>query len=65
MIERYIDNTLLLDLIETGTLKSKDSVHLWIFKYYPERDDNLVCAAILLQEAVVVKTVMINWQCEE
>ena len=51
---------LLLDLVETGIVKYKDSIHLWIFKHYPERHDNLICAAILFQEAIVVKTVMIN-----
>ncbi len=65
MVERCINNMLLLDLVETGILKYKDSIHLWIFKHYPERHDNLICAAILFQEAIVVKTVMINWQYEE
>lgn len=49
---------MLLDLIETGDVREKDATHLWIAKQYPERSDNLLCAAAVLEATVVVKTVM-------
>jgi len=60
--ERSLSDCLLLDLIETGTLKLKDQEHGWMFKHYPDRDDNLICAALLLGEAVIVKTVMHHFE---
>ncbi len=65
MGERHIEESLLLDLIETGTLKWKDEKRFWVFKEYPERNDNLICAAVALDDEFVVKTVMINWQLVE
>lgn len=65
MKERSIDESLLFDLIETGALKYKDEKRVWIFKTYPERSDNLICAAVILEDKVIVKTVMINWQLME
>lgn len=62
MQERGLSELLLLDLIETGTLKLKDREHGWIFKCYPDREDNLICAAILLGEVVIVKTVMHHFE---
>ncbi len=58
MDERDIDEALLLDLVETGTLKFRDAAHAWVFKRYAVRDDNLLCAAVLLEGAVIVQTVM-------
>jgi hypothetical protein len=58
MIERGIEAALLLDLIETGEARFKDDVRLWIAKAYDDRNDNLVCAAVVLERSLVVKTVM-------
>jgi hypothetical protein len=58
MADRNIDMALLLDLVETGELKHKDESRVWIMKQYPERNDNLLCAAVVLESAVVVKTVL-------
>ena len=41
MKQRQVSESMLRDLIETGNLKHKDDLHAWIFKYYPERTDNL------------------------
>jgi hypothetical protein len=60
--ERNISEALLLDIIETGTIKHKDAARLWIFKSYPERNDNMLCAAVLLEQALIVKTVMHHFQ---
>lgn len=58
MIERGVDDTLLLDLIETGTARHKDETRLWRYKSYSGRDDNLPCVAAVVQDALGVKTVM-------
>jgi len=40
-------------------------MNLWVFKHIVGRDDNLICAAVVEETAVVVKTVMINWELED
>lgn len=64
MVERNMDDALLLDLIETGTETRRDATHLWLFKHYEDRDDNLLFAAAVIQGALIVKTVMHRWQPE-
>ena len=65
MIERSIDDQLLFNLIETGELKFKDSKHGWIAKFYENRNDNLICAAVVIDQTVIVKTVMFNFSFED
>lgn len=65
MQERSIDDTLLLDIIESGEIKHKDETHLWIFKAYQSRNDNLVCLAVVLEASLVVKTVMHHFQIKD
>lgn len=65
MAERQMDEVTLLDLIETGTERRKDEQHFWLFKHYPSRNDNLLCAAVVVQGALVVKTVMHRFSPEE
>jgi hypothetical protein len=65
MRERNIGEIVLLDIIETGIAKYKDEKHLWLFKGYPERADNLLCVAALLGDALIVKTVMHHFKQEE
>jgi Domain of unknown function (DUF4258) len=63
MEERHIDDARLLDLIDFGETRYKDTARLWIYKSYADRDDNLLCvAAVLLEDALVVKTVMHRFQ---
>jgi hypothetical protein len=62
LAERRIDMATLEDLIETGTVTRKDETHLWIFKEYPRRHDNLLCVAAVERDSLVVKTVMSNWR---
>ena len=66
MAQRGISETLLLDLVETGEIRYKDETHLWIARHYPDRRDNLLCAAAVLEEVLVVKTVMhhFSWESE-
>lgn len=64
MVERSMDDALLLDLLETGTVKHKDDVRLWVFKAYANRTDNLLCAAVVLEAQLIVKTVMHHFEAE-
>ncbi len=65
MEKRDISLELLLDLIETGDIRHKSETDLWIFRQYPVRPDNMVCTAVVVGQAVIVKTVMVDWTLEE
>ena len=65
MAERGMDDALLLDLLDTGTVKHKDDTRLWVFKAYAKRSDNLLCAAVVLETQLVVKTVMHHFELED
>jgi hypothetical protein len=56
---------LCMRVIEEGEIKRRSAANLWAFKHIEGRSDNLICAAITEREAVVVKTVMINWELED
>jgi hypothetical protein len=58
MDERDISEAMLLEVIDFGDTRYKDATHLWAFKEFPERHDNLLCAVLVLEDQVVVKTVM-------
>lgn len=58
MTERDISEVMLLEVIDSGDARYKDATHLWAFKEFPERHDNLLCAVLVLEDCVVVKTVM-------
>ena len=58
MTERDISEAMLLEVIDSGEARYKDTTHLWVFKEFPMRQDNLVCAVLILEDYVVVKTVM-------
>ena len=65
MQKRGIDDATLERVIETGEVKRKSDVDMWIFKHIDSRQDNLICAAVVESAAVTVKTVMINWELED
>lgn len=65
MAERQIDEETLADLIESGDVKYKDEQHLWIYKSYPARQDNMICAAAIERNNLIIKTVMINWELND
>ena len=64
MIERNISEETIFDIIETGTTKNKDEKHLWIFKAYNDRNDNLLCVAVVVESVLVIKTVMHHFEWE-
>jgi hypothetical protein len=65
MAKRGVDESTILQLIETGELLDKGDGHCWIHQALPGRVDNRICVAVVLGQAVVVKTVMVNWQAKE
>jgi hypothetical protein len=62
MVERGISEAMLLEVIDEGETRYADETHLWAFKAFPTRNDNLVCAVLVLESAVVVKTVMHHFE---
>jgi len=58
MAERNISDAQLLLVIDAREMRFKDETHLWAFKHLVERNDNLICAVLVLEAAVIVKTVM-------
>ena len=65
MRKRGVTLETLAELIESGGIKRKSEAHLWIYYALEGRGDNLVCAAAVEQAALVIKTVMINWELED
>jgi hypothetical protein len=65
MEKRQVDDAMLKRVIEEGEIKYRSDIDLWVFKHIDGRSDNLICAAVVEQEAVVIKTVMINWELED
>ncbi len=64
MTVRNVSQVELLAVIDTGETRYKDESHLWVFKQLDGRHDNLVCAVLVLENVVVVKTVMHNFTLE-
>ncbi len=62
---RTINDAILLRVIEKAEIRNKDEAHLWIHMYIDGRPDNLICAAVAIAGALIVKTVMINWTLED
>lgn len=65
MLERKISEETILEIVETGTTKYKDSTHLWIFKSYANRNDNLLCIAVVIESVIVIKTVMHHFELDQ
>ncbi len=64
MAERNIDAALILDIIENGNLKEAGGNHYWLYKHLPDRTDNLLCVAAVIDNMFVVKTVMQHWKAQ-
>ena len=65
MQRRNVDAATLERVIEEGEIKRRNEMNLWVFAHIQERGDNLICAAVVEHAAVVVKTVMVNWELED
>jgi hypothetical protein len=64
MLKRNVDDVALIEIIENGEIKYHNDDHIWVFKHIENRTDNLICAAIVNKDALIVKTVMIKWELE-
>ena len=63
--KRGLDEEMVLAVIETGEIIEKGDGHCWIHRAFQGRADNQICAAVVIDTAVVVKTVVVNWQAKE
>jgi len=62
MLERQVTPELLLRVIDEDQTRYSDDMRLWVWLDVPGRDDNLLCAVLALEQAVIVKTVMHRWE---
>lgn len=62
MQERRIDLALVLRMIDEGSTRHADPTRLWSWLHVPGREDHLFCAVRVLEDGVVVKTVMNRWE---
>lgn len=65
MRERSISRELVQELIEVGKMHKKDEKRVWIYQDFVGRDDNLICAAVVLEKKLIIKTIMHGWQLLE
>ncbi|UEQ05697.1 DUF4258 domain-containing protein [Halomonas profundus] len=65
MASRNITESELLELIERGTVKYKDATRFWIAMHVESRQDNLLSVAAVLEDKLVVKTVMHHFEWED
>ena len=49
-------------IIAAGSIRQRDATHLWVWLDVEGRADNLLCVVLVLEPAVVVKTVMHHWE---
>ena len=62
MAKRHVTLAEVKALIEQGSLSERDDGHAWVSHHFTTRGDNLVCAAVLVADAVIVKTIMVDWK---
>jgi uncharacterized protein YsxB (DUF464 family) len=62
MAKRHVTLVEVKTLIEQGTLSAKGDGHAWIAHDFQWRGNNLVCAAVVIADAVIVKIIIVDWQ---
>ncbi|MDZ4188156.1 MAG: DUF4258 domain-containing protein [Hydrogenophaga sp.] len=62
MQKRGMDEGLVLEIIDTGIQKDAGNGHFWIYKNFEHRQDNLLCVAVVIENVMVVKTIMHHWE---
>jgi hypothetical protein len=62
MAKRHVTLAEVKILIEQGSIREKGHGHAWISHHFPARGDNLVCAAVVVGDTLIVKTIMVDWQ---
>jgi hypothetical protein len=58
MAKRHVTLAEVKALIEQGSLSQKGDGHAWVSHHFTTLGDNVVCAAVLVADAVIVKTTM-------
>jgi hypothetical protein len=61
MAKRSVTLDQVKSLDERGTYLDKGEGNGRILHRFEERGDNLVCAAVVTGQAIIVKTIMIHW----
>ena len=61
---RNLDETVIIEVIETGTVKEKDTKNkFWVFKSLKGRKDNMISVALAIETPhLIVITAMVNWR---
>ena len=61
---RSLDQATVLEVIETGEVKAKESKNkFWVYKEILGRKDNLISVSISIEDPhLIVITTMINWR---
>ena len=62
MVERDLSPAFILDIIDNGLQKNAGGSHYWLYKHFPDRQDNFLCVAAVIENVLVVKTVMHHWE---
>ena len=62
MDERDLSPAFILDIIDNGMQKNAGGPHYWLYKHFPDRQDNFLCVAAVVENVLVVKTVMHHWE---
>jgi hypothetical protein len=63
--ERNISRELILDIVDHGQQQEAGSGHFWLYRHVPARDDNLLCVAVVVDNVLVIRTVMHHWRPSE
>nr|WP_306670499.1 DUF2283 domain-containing protein [Acidithiobacillus ferrooxidans] len=56
--ERHIREVDIMEIVEGSTVRAKDDRRIWIYREFPNRQDNLLSVAALLDDVIIIKTVM-------
>ena len=62
MVERNMDDALVLEIIDTGIVKDAGNTHYCSYKHFDDQADNLLCVAAVIENAVVIKAIMHHWE---
>jgi len=62
MEERDLSTAFILDIIDNGMQKSAGGSNYWLYKFFLDRQDNFLCVAAVVENVLVVKTVMHHWE---
>lgn len=60
---RDLSEDLIIEVIETGTIREKDKNKFWAYKSIKGRKDNMISVALAIESPhLIVITAMVNWR---